>query len=214
MSWMLSEALLACGLVYCRIGSSSSCATTDSISLFESNPVLYGSKPPTKTLSWMELPENMTYCLCYGSVAGQSAGIPGCPWQVINPKSSDRWKKASTQPHLDLPLLHLIDKERLVISLFSFGKIDLSVACFLLIHPIVESESSLILPIPLKELIRINKRDDILTDLSLDHLLPTLLAWPYPLLEWKHYAKSFFLFLTLLAGSRDYLTSGTTPFDY
>lgn len=83
-----------------------------------------------------------------------------------------------------------------------------------LIHPIVESESSFILPIPLKELTRISKRDDILTDLSLDHLLPTLLAWPYPLLEWKHYAKSFFLFLTLLAGSRDYLISGTTLFDY
>lgn len=93
------------------------------------------------------------------------------------------------------------------ICLFSFGKIDLrSVACFFLIHPIVESESSLRLPIPLKELTRISKRDDILTDLSLDHLLSTLLAWPYPLLEWKHYAKSFFLFLTLLAGSRDYLT--------
>ncbi|KAF5184965.1 hypothetical protein FRX31_025447 [Thalictrum thalictroides] len=46
---------------------------------FESHPVLYGSKPQTKTLSWMELPDNMTYCLCYGSVAGQSAGIPGCP---------------------------------------------------------------------------------------------------------------------------------------
>ncbi|CAB4277237.1 unnamed protein product [Prunus armeniaca] len=47
---------------------------------FESHLVLYGSNPPTKTLSWMELPDdNMTYCLCYGSVAGQSAGIPGCP---------------------------------------------------------------------------------------------------------------------------------------
>ncbi len=44
---------------------------------FESHPVLYGSKPPTKThetLSWMELPDNMTYCLwlrCW-TVSGNS----------------------------------------------------------------------------------------------------------------------------------------------
>ena len=79
----------------------------------------------------------------------------------------------------------------------------------------MESESSIILPIPLKELTRISKRDDILTDLSLDHFLPTLLSWPYPLLVNESTTPSlFFLFLTLLAGSRDYLTSGTTPFDY
>ena len=74
-----------------------------------------------------------------------------------------------------------------------------------LIHPIVESESSFILPIPLKELTRISKRDDILTDLSLDHFLPTLLSWPYPLLVNESTTPSLFFYSLLY-----WLAHGTT----
>lgn len=69
----------------------------------------------------------------------------------------------------------------------------------------MESESSIILPIPLKELTRISKRDDILTDLSLDHFLPTLLSWPYPLLVNESTTPSLFFYSLLY-----WLARGTT----
>ncbi|KAF4349956.1 hypothetical protein G4B88_002378 (mitochondrion) [Cannabis sativa] len=78
---------------------------------FESHPVLYrSSKPPTKThetLSSMELPDDMTYCLwlrCW-TVSGNS-GL-----SLTSDQSKElRSMEESTQPHLDLPLLHLIEK--------------------------------------------------------------------------------------------------------
>ena len=88
---------------------------------FESHPLLYGSKPPTKThetLSSMELPDDMTYCLwlrCW-TVSGNS-GLSLTSDQSKELRSMEE-SKHSTSPRSSFVAPHR--EITLVIGLFFF----------------------------------------------------------------------------------------------
>lgn len=89
----------------------------DPVFQFESHPVLYGSKPPTnthETLSSMELPDDMTYCLwlrCW-TVSGNS-GLSLTSDQSKELRSMEE-SKHSTSPRSSFVAPH----REMVIGLF------------------------------------------------------------------------------------------------